>query len=913
MDRNEGRLLVPRLRGSLIILSALAIFAAVAPAYAAWEAPIQLDQEGETFGNSGEGEIVTGTNGLATVLFQQGGETGGFFGRRRAADAADWSSPQATEGERLGLSSPLWLAANPAGAVAGGFLEVKGRKTPGVDVDPIDEYFAHALGWPLGGEPEQRIVDTQNPDTETGEDDSIGNSGTAPQIRTSPVEVAADGRDRGYLAFLYRQENVQDSPNPSGDVQVRVWRFPMDDPRTGGAFLEGAENEPRTVPGGNQTVQNSQRFDVAPKYPTPPPADTEQPHKRPRKQPGNPQIAANSSGQLIVTFTARPSPSSDQCREPESPNCEKQVLFAARYPNPKAKSTDSALVRNRFGEPQQISPEAETNDVTDHDVVMDEKGNATIAFAADPTGTRNRIYARRWLSINGKVQDGPRAAEHTELVSSSASTAAAASAPRLAVTETGRVTAAWIQGGKELHSAERSTSWTVPEQLSAATRADVFDLAADSAGIATVVYGEGTNVRARRRDPGKTWASAATLNTSPVDADRAPEVAAGLARQADVYFVQADGSRDAATAVRWTGEIVEETPPARVLPPSDGCPGDLNVIFGDDSNNSLNGTDGRDTMLGGGGDDTIFGAAGDDCLRGQAGNDTVAGDAGDDDVGGGDGDDRVTGGDGADTLYGGEGADSMNGNAGDDTAGGGGGNDIIYGATGNDTLDGEDGDDKLRAGGDDDIASGAAGNDRVFGHGGRDNLSGGVGDDRLSGGADADSLLGEDGNDKLVGGGANDTLDGGTGDDGIRGGTGSDAALGGLGADTLFGHSGDDVLSGGDDNDKAYGGSGHDRLLGEAGDDRLRGGNGADRLFGAAGKDKLFGDNGKDRLFGGADADVLTGGGSRDRVSGGGGNDRIFVVDNKRDTVNCGAGRDRVVADAVDRVNRNCERVSRRS
>ena len=38
----------------------------------------------------------------------------------------------------------------------------------------------------------------------------------------------------------------------------------------------------------------------------------------------------------------------------------------------------------------------------------------------------------------------------------------------------------------------------------------------------------------------------------------------------------------------------------------------------------------------------------------------------------------------------------------------------------------------------------------------------------------------------------------------------------------------------------------------------------------------------------------------------------IAAADGTRDTVRCGKGRDRVVADRVDRVSRDCERVKRR-
>jgi Ca2+-binding RTX toxin-like protein len=86
---------------------------------------------------------------------------------------------------------------------------------------------------------------------------------------------------------------------------------------------------------------------------------------------------------------------------------------------------------------------------------------------------------------------------------------------------------------------------------------------------------------------------------------------------------------------------------------------------------------------------------------------------------------------------------------------------------------------------------------------------------------------------------------------------------------------------------------------------------GANTLRGTARNDRLYGRGGNDRLFGLAGADRLDGGRGRDTLSGGPGNDTILVRDGARDSVSCGPGRDRVVADRVDRVARDCERVER--
>ena len=94
-----------------------------------------------------------------------------------------------------------------------------------------------------------------------------------------------------------------------------------------------------------------------------------------------------------------------------------------------------------------------------------------------------------------------------------------------------------------------------------------------------------------------------------------------------------------------------------------------------------------------------------------------------------------------------------------------------------------------------------------------------------------------------------------------------------------------------------------DRLVGTPLRDTLRGLGGGDTILGLAGDDVLDGGSGNDTLVGGSGADLLYG-----RA----GDDVLSARDGVRDRLSCGAGRDRVVADRLDRVSRDCERVVRR-
>jgi Ca2+-binding RTX toxin-like protein len=67
-----------------------------------------------------------------------------------------------------------------------------------------------------------------------------------------------------------------------------------------------------------------------------------------------------------------------------------------------------------------------------------------------------------------------------------------------------------------------------------------------------------------------------------------------------------------------------------------------------------------------------------------------------------------------------------------------------------------------------------------------------------------------------------------------------------------------------------------------------------------------------DRLCGFLGDDVISGGAGRDGLHGGEGADVLRSRDGSFDIVGCGAGVDEVVADRVDLVGSDCERVRRR-
>jgi hypothetical protein len=168
-------------------------------------------------------------------------------------------------------------------------------------------------------------------------------------------------------------------------------------------------------------------------------------------------------------------------------------------------------------------------------------------------------------------------------------------------------------------------------------------------------------------------------------------------------------------------------------------------------------------------------------------------------------------------------------------------------------------------------------------------------------------------------------VDGGPGNDSLEAGAGEfpDVLLGGPGDDDFLPLGGNDLIRGGPGKDGAPGGPGNDRMYGDSGADVLFGEGGIDRIYGGSGNDRIngggfaFGTDRRDTMYGGSGADRLTDvqNGKEtagDRFFGGTGNDRIDDRDGNRDIIDCGPGRDSVIADQLDKVARNCERVRRK-
>jgi hypothetical protein len=102
------------------------------------------------------------------------------------------------------------------------------------------------------------------------------------------------------------------------------------------------------------------------------------------------------------------------------------------------------------------------------------------------------------------------------------------------------------------------------------------------------------------------------------------------------------------------------------------------------------------------------------------------------------------------------------------------------------------------------------------------------------------------------------------------------------------------------------------RRVGTNRSDRILGSPRRDTICARAGYDVVRAGAGNDWIDAGPGYDTITGGRGRDTVLGGGERDTIIVRDGVRDDVSCGGQRDLVVADRLDRVSKDCERISRR-
>ena len=129
---------------------------------------------------------------------------------------------------------------------------------------------------------------------------------------------------------------------------------------------------------------------------------------------------------------------------------------------------------------------------------------------------------------------------------------------------------------------------------------------------------------------------------------------------------------------------------------------------------------------------------------------------------------------------------------------------------------------------------------------------------------------------------------------------------------TIFALAGNDVIFAGGA-PVVSGGAGNDRItLGSTGIVTADGNSGNDWIYGLVGRDRIIGGAGHDKLYGERSADRIDGGAGRDGINAGQGDDVVRVRDGEVDRVKCSSGRDVVVADRRDRVQRDCERVSRR-
>jgi Ca2+-binding RTX toxin-like protein len=350
----------------------------------------------------------------------------------------------------------------------------------------------------------------------------------------------------------------------------------------------------------------------------------------------------------------------------------------------------------------------------------------------------------------------------------------------------------------------------------------------------------------------------------------------------------------------------------------------INVIWGNDGNDSISGRGGDDSLYGGDGKDSLYGGMGNDSLSGGTGSDSMVGGTGDDIYVVDDSGNTITenAGEGTDLVKSsvtltmaanvenltltGSAAINGTGNSLDNWIIGNGAVNSLYGGGGNDTLDGKAGDDSMAGGvGDDTYVVDSVGDILVeSANSGSDLVQSAVsltlgtnfenltltGSAAISGTGNAldNVLIGNSGNNTLSGGDGNDTLDGGSGSDSLVGGLGNDTYVVNVTGDTIAENAGEGVdtvlssvtktLAANLENltligTAAINGTGNTM-------DNIVTGNAADNvLSGSSGNDLLSGGDGNDTLDGGTGNDTLDGGAGNGSLIGGAGND-TFIVDN---------------------------------
>ncbi|WP_305791230.1 M10 family metallopeptidase C-terminal domain-containing protein [Thalassococcus sp. S3] len=312
------------------------------------------------------------------------------------------------------------------------------------------------------------------------------------------------------------------------------------------------------------------------------------------------------------------------------------------------------------------------------------------------------------------------------------------------------------------------------------------------------------------------------------------------------------------------------------------------IIFGDDTDETIDGGAGDNTIFGLGGDDILIG--GRDSFESRDVNNTIDIEDLEDQTESDDGNDALYGGDGNDTIFGGQGDDLLDGGNGDDLLIGQAGVDVFRGGQGSDTVDfsrespfqlivnletnfangGTVSGDTFYSiegliGSDDRIDRfiGTSAANHFVGQGGGDVFNGRAGNDTLDGGRDGDILYGEDGDDVIIGGAGQDYLDGGEGIDLV---VYRDSSSG-VTVDLVNG-----MAMGGDaDGPVQIVGRGtaiqHDILVG------------FENVEGSFHDDWLIGDDQMNVLSAGAGNDTLTGGGRHDVLDGGAGIDTADYSD----------------------------------